>query len=185
MAPRSPVEPKPDQYAMARLVLSRIAHPVAITAAAHGGERSCGTSTLMYVSLAPAMVAIAEHPGSRTARLIRESGQFSVSLLHDSQQDLAAAAGKSAPGPDKFATLGIPVAEPPEGFTAPGVAGSIAILWCRVTQSMETGDHRLYVGELAAHVIDERDVSALLRYRRRYMRSGQWTSEESPEGYPT
>ena len=185
MAPRSTAEPHADQYAIARLVLSRIAHPVAIIGAAHGSERSCGTGTLMYVSLAPAMIAIAEHHGSRTARLIRESGQFSVSLLHDSQQELAAAAGKSAAGPDKFATLRIPVAEPPEGLSAPAVAGSIAILWCRVTQSIETGDHRLFVGEVAAHLIDERRVDPLLRYRRRYMRSGHWTSDESPEGYPT
>jgi flavin reductase (DIM6/NTAB) family NADH-FMN oxidoreductase RutF len=139
----------------------------------------------MYVSLTPAMIAIAEHHGSRTSRLIRESDQFSVSLLHDSQQDLAAAAGKSAAGPDKFATLRIPVVEAPEGLSAPAVAGSIAILWCRVAQSIETGDHRLFVGEVAAHQIDERRLDPLLRYRRRYMRSGHWTSEESPEGYPT
>ncbi|MGH2490355.1 MAG: flavin reductase family protein, partial [Candidatus Limnocylindria bacterium] len=173
-------------YAIARLVLSRIAHPVAIIGAAHGAERSCGTGTLMYVSLSPAMVAIAEHHGSRTTRLIRLSGQFSVSLLHDSQQDLAAAAGKSAAGPDKFVTLRIPVAEPPAGLSAaPAVAGSIAILWCRVVRSVETGDHLLFVGAVAAHQIDERRVDPLLRYRRRYMRSGHWTSEESPEGYPT
>lgn len=185
MASRSPTKAQADTYAIARLVLSRIAHPVAIIGAAHGGERSCATGTTMYVSLSPAMVAVAEHHGSRTTRLIRDSGQFSVSLLHDSQQDLAAAAGKSAPGPDKFATLGVPVAEPPDGLAAPAVAGSIAILWCRVAQSIETGDHRLFVGEVAAHQIDERRVDPLLRYRRRYMRSGHWTSEESPEGYPT
>jgi flavin reductase (DIM6/NTAB) family NADH-FMN oxidoreductase RutF len=178
-------EPKTDAYAIARLVLSRIAHPVAIIGAAHADERSCATGTTMYVSLSPAMVAIAEHHGSRTTRLIKESGQFSVSLLHDSQQDLAAAAGKSAAGPDKFATLHIPVAEPPEGLAAPGVAGSIAILWCRVAQAVETGDHLLFIGEVAAHHVDERRVDPLLRYRRRYMRSGHWTSEESPEGYPT
>lgn len=185
MASRSPTKAQADPYAIARLVLSRIAHPVAIIGAAHDAERACATGTLMYVSLAPAMVAIAEHHGSRTTRLIRESGQFSVSLLHDSQQDLAAAAGKSAAGPDKFATLRIPVAEPPDGLTAPAVAGSIAILWCRVARSIETGDHELFVGEVAAHLIDERRVDPLLRYRRRYMRSGHWTSEESPEGYPT
>jgi flavin reductase (DIM6/NTAB) family NADH-FMN oxidoreductase RutF len=178
-------ETKDDIYAIAKLVLSRIAHPVSITAAAHGDERSCGTSTLMYVSHSPAMVAIAEHPGSRTSRLIRDSREFSVSLLHDSQQDLAAAAGKSAPGPDKFATLRIPVVEPPKGLLAPAVAGSIAIMWCRVVHSVQTGDHQLYVGEVVAHHIDDRKVDPLLRYRRRYMRSGHWTSEESPEGYPT
>jgi len=174
-----------DTYAIARLVLSRIAHPVAIIGAAHAGERSCATGTTMYVSLSPAMLAIAEHHGSRTARLIRDSGEFSVSLLHDSQQELAAAAGKSAAGPDKFVTHRIPVVEAPEGLSAPAVAGGLAILWCRVVRSVETGDHVLVVGEVAAHQIDERKVDPLLRYRRRYMRSGHWTSEESPEGYPT
>src|SRR3982074_1572541 len=95
---------KSDNYAIARLVLSRIAHPVAIIGAAHGAERSCATGTTMYVSVSPAMIAVAEHHGSRTTRLVRESGQFSVSLLHDSQQELAAAAGKSGGGPGKVAT---------------------------------------------------------------------------------
>lgn len=174
-----------DTYALARLLLSRIAHPVAIIGAAHGGERSCATGTTMYVSLSPAMLAIAEHHGSRTTRLIRDSGEFSVSLLHDSQQELAVAAGRSAAGPDKFATLKIPVVEPPEGSHAPAVAGSVANMWCRVASSIETGDHLLFVGEIVAHQIDDRRWDPLLRYRRRYTRIGHWTSEESPEGYPT
>ena len=174
-----------DVYDLARQVLTPIAHPVSITAAAHEGERSCGTSTLMYVSHAPPMIAIAEHPGSRTARLIRDSGEFSVSLLHDSQQDIAMAAGKSAPGPDKLATLRIAAIEPPAGLRAPGIAGSIAVLWCRVTQSMPTGDHQLFVGEIVAHHLEETRWDPLLRYRRRYFRLGHWTSDESPEGYPT
>ncbi len=185
MAPGAAAGPTADSYALARTLLSLIAHPVAIIGAAHGGERSCATGTTMYVSLSPAMVAIAEHHGSRTTRLIRESGEFSVSLLHDSQQDLAAAAGTSAQGPDKFATLRIPIAEPPAGFAAPGVAGSVAVMWCRVARSIETGDHLLFVGEVGAHAVDERRVDPLLRYRRRYSRIGHWTSEESPEGYPT
>ena len=173
-----------DRYAAAKLVLSRIAHPVAIIAAAHGGERSCATGTVMYVSLAPPMLAIAEHPGSRTARLIQGSREFSVSLLHDSQQDLAVAAGHSAEGPDKFVALKIPVAEQP-GFTAPAVEGSLAMIWCRVREELPTGDHILFVGEVVGAVTDERKVDALLRYRRRYLRLGHWTSGESPEGYPT
>ncbi len=174
-----------DVYELARTVLSRIAHPVAIIGAAHDGQRSCATGTAMYVSLSPAMIAIAEHPGSRTARLIKDSGEFSVSLLHDSQQDIAVAAGKSAAGPDKFATLKIHAVEAPSGLRAPGVDGSIAILWCRVAHSTPTGDHQLYVGEIVAHRIDEKRWDPLLRYRRRYSRLGHWTSDESPEGYPT
>lgn len=174
-----------DVYELARKVLAPIAHPVSVTAAAHAAERSCGTSTLMYVSHAPPMIAIAEHPGSRTARLIRESGEFSVTLLHDSQQDIAASAGKSAPGPDKFATLKIRTVEAPDGLHAPGVDGGIAVLWCRVVHSVPTGDHELFVGEVVAHHVDERHWDPLLRYRRRYFRIGHWTSDESPEGYPT
>ncbi|HKW78535.1 MAG TPA: flavin reductase family protein [Candidatus Limnocylindria bacterium] len=174
-----------DRYAVARTVLSRIAHAVAIVGAAKGDERGCGTGTAMYVSLDPAMIAIAEHTGSRTTRLIQETGEFSVSLLHDSQQDLAVAAGRSAAGPDKFATLKIRTVEAPAGLHAPGVAGAVAILWCKVVNTVETGDHLLFVGEIVQHQVDERRWDPLLRYGRRYFRLGHWTSDESPEGYPT
>src|SRR5437667_12869768 len=107
------ISSKTDRYAAAKLILSRITHPVAIIGAAHNGERSCATGTVMYVSHVPPMLAIAEHPGSRTTRLIKASGEFSVSLLHDSQQEFAIAAGRSAEGPDKFAALKIPVADQP------------------------------------------------------------------------
>lgn len=173
-----------DRYAAAKLVLSRIAHPVAIIGAAHGDERSCATGTVMYVSHSPAMVAIAAHPGSRTCRLIQQSRKFSVSLLHDAQQDLAMAAGRSAEGPDKFAALKIPVSEL-SGDMPPGVDGSLAMLWCKVTDERTTGDHILFVGEIVAGITNDRKIDALLRYRRRYMRMGHWTSEEAPEGYPT
>jgi flavin reductase (DIM6/NTAB) family NADH-FMN oxidoreductase RutF len=184
VSPRRSREIEQDSYDVARRVLSRIPHPVVIVGAAHAGQRSCATATVMYVSHAPAMVAIAEHPGSRTTRLIQASGEFSVSILHDAQQDLATAAGKSAEGPDKFATLKIPVARHASSAT-PGVEGSIAILWCRVVHSQPTGDHVLFVGELIDSVVNDRKFDALLRYRRRYMRMGHWTSEEAPEGYPT
>ena len=178
------VETKPDAYATAKRVLSQIPHPVVIVGAAHGGERSCATSTTMYVSHVPAMIAIAEHPGSRTTRLIQASGEFSVSILHDAQQELAVAAGHSAQGDDKFAALGIPVLTRP-GSEIPAVEGSVANIWCRVRESHPTGDHILFVGEVVDAFVNERKFDALLRYRRRYMRMGHWTSEEAPEGYPT
>ena len=177
--------PAKDRYDVARRVLSRIAHAVTIVGAAKGAERGCATGTTMYVSLSPAMIAIAEHKGSRTTKLIQETGEFSLSLLHDSQQDIAVAAGKSADGPDKFATLKIRTVEAPAGFHAPGVEGSVAIMWCRVKEVVETGDHLLFVGEIGAHHVDERRTEPLLRYRRRYSRIGHWTSDEAPEGYPT
>jgi flavin reductase (DIM6/NTAB) family NADH-FMN oxidoreductase RutF len=175
-----------DRYTVARTVLSRIPHGVAIVGAADGAERSCATGTAMYVSFVPPMIAIAEHPGSRTCKLIQRSGAFSVSFLHASQQDIAERAGRSAEGPDKFASLKIrPREAPPDSGGAPAVAGSMAVLWCVVRDSRESGDHVLITGEVKAHDVDSAKIDALLRFRRRYAHMGHDTSEESPEGYPT
>ena len=175
-----------DRYAVAREALSRIPHGVAIIGAADGPERSCATGTAMYVSFVPPMVAIAEHPASRTCKLIQASGAFSVSFLHASQQDIAERAGRSADGPDKFATLKVKPLEAPAGAGgAPGVAGSITVLWCTVRDSRESGDHVLFTGEVVAHEVDPEKIDALLRFRRRYAHIGHETSVEAPEGYPT
>jgi flavin reductase (DIM6/NTAB) family NADH-FMN oxidoreductase RutF len=175
-----------DRYAVAREVLSRIPHGVAIIGAADGADRSCATGTAMYVSFEPPMIAIAEHPGSRTCKLIQRSGAFSVSLLHAAQQDVAERAGHSAEGPDKFAALKIRAIEAPaDAGGAPAVAGSIAVLWCTVRTTSETGDHLLFTGEVLAHRVDAAKIDALLRYRRRYAHIGHETSVEAPEGYPT
>jgi len=175
-----------DNYALARTVLARIPHGVAIIGAADGPERSCATGTAMYVSFDPPMLAIAEHPGSRTCKLIQRTGAFSVSFLHSSQQDIAERAGHSAEGPDKFVSLKIkPLEAPADSGGAPAVAGSIAVMWCKVRDVSETGDHLLFTGEVVAHRIDEAKIDALLRYRRRYAHIGHETSVEAPEGYPT
>ena len=177
----------PDRYAVARAALSRIPLGVAIIGAADGGERSCATGTAMYVSFVPPMVAIAEHPGSRTCKLIQRTGSFSVSFLHASQQDIAERAGHSGGDePDKFKSLRIPTVEAPVGAGhVPAVAGSIAAMWCAVRDSRESGDHILFTGEVTAHEVDPDKVDALLRFARRYAHIGHRTSDESPEGYPT
>src|SRR5438046_10566741 len=112
-----------DRYAVARTALSRIPHGVAIIGAADGAERSCATGTAMYVSFVPPMVVIAEHPGSRTCKLTQRSGAFSAPSTHPSTPDIAERAGKSAEGPDKFATLRIkPLEAPADSARAPPAA---------------------------------------------------------------
>jgi flavin reductase (DIM6/NTAB) family NADH-FMN oxidoreductase RutF len=76
------------------------------------------------------------------------------------------------------------VLAPPEGFDVPGVAGSIAVIWCRVTTSQSVGDHMLFTGDVV-HAELPTAGPALLRHQRRYARLGEWLSEEAPEGYPT
>ncbi len=175
-----------DRYALAKTALAQLPHPVVVIGAAADGERSCATGTAMYVSHAPAQVVIALHPGSHTAKLIDSSKEFSISVLTQAQQDVAEAAGRSGPpGQDKLTALRIPVADPPAGVSAPAVAGSVAVLWCRVVHRVPTGDHVIHIGEVVAHRTDPTKLDALLRFRRRYFNIGHWTSDESPEGYPT
>lgn len=155
--------------------------PVAVIGAADGIDRSCATGTLMYVSLVPPQVAITLHPGSRTFALIRATGEFSASLLSTHQLDVATEAGRPGRGRDKFAATGIPVLDAPAGFAAPGVAGSIAVLWCHVKAQVETGDHVLMVGVVAHHVTLDETGLQLLRVARRYAALGPWLSDQASD----
>ena len=173
-----------DRYAPATAALSSIAMPVVVVGAAEGGERSCATGTVMYTSLVPPEVAIALHPGSRTCGLVRAAGEFSISILGEDQRDVADRAGRSAPGPDKLAATGIEPVEAPSGFAAPGVAGSIAVLWCRVTREVETGDHVLVIGRVEEHRSLGSTAVPLLRTARRYAALGGWRSDATDDRYP-
>ncbi|MGH2465629.1 MAG: flavin reductase family protein [Candidatus Limnocylindrales bacterium] len=175
---------EPGRYAPATAALSAITMPVTIIAAGDGIERACATATLMYVSLLPTQVAVALNFGSRTCRLVRATGEFSASILSTAQLELASLAGRSGRGRDQFDGGWIPPLAPAPGFTAPGVDGSIAVLWCRVAQEVVTGDHLLVVGTVEQRLgLDEAGVP-LVRVGRRYMAVGAPLSEPAPEGYP-
>jgi flavin reductase (DIM6/NTAB) family NADH-FMN oxidoreductase RutF len=179
------LEPTPGgRYAPATAALSPIAMPVVIVGAADGARRSCATATVMYVSLAPPQIAVALHPGSRTTVLVRATGELSISMLATDQLDVAVRAGRSGRESDKFAAAAIPVQEPPAGFAAPAVAGSLTILWCRVTHEIETGDHVLVIARVEDHLSGATPGGQLLRADRRYAALGDWLSGVAPENYP-
>lgn len=176
-----------DRYGTAKQALSTIPLAVVLIGAADDSARGCATGTAMYVSFAPPRLAIALHPGSRTAALVRASRRFSVSVLDAGQVDLAMRAGRGGGGADKFAELGVDVVVGP-GAT-PALAGSLAVVWCSVLEETVVGDHILIVGEVEAwdrRTMDLPDApQALVRHRRRYASMGAWASDEAPEGYPT
>lgn len=190
-----------DPVAMRRPVsaaaLSRIAMPVVVVTAVHDGARSCATATVMYVSLSPVIVAVAMHPGSRTMALVRASGELSVSVLASDQVQTAVAAGRGATGSDKLTELGLQVVPPPRGFAAPGLAGALAILWCRVHELRPTGDHLLVLagveaaepdlertGSGAGAALPNADGMPLIRYERRYAGLGAPILDEATDRYP-
>jgi len=139
--------------------------PVAIIAAAAGEDRSCSTGTVSYVSFEPPLVAVPLAARGRTAELARRSGELSVSLLEQGQAELAVRASRSSGG-DKFAEQEIPPLDAPAGLLAPAVAGSSAVLWCRVVGEHAHGSASLFVAEICTHL--EGGGSPLVRYERQY-----------------
>lgn len=176
-----------DRYAVALAALAEVPLAVVVLGAAHGGERSCATGTAMYVSFAPPRLAVALHPGSTTCRLIESSGAFSVSVLRADQLDVAVAAGRSAPGTDKFAALGLATRDCAEQPGVPALADAAFVAWCRVTDRLPTGDHVLLVGEVVAFVPVTGEVvpPPLMRHQRRYVSLGASLTDAAPDGYPT
>lgn len=161
--------------------LAQIAMPVAVVAAASGGARSCSTGTLTYVSYSPPLVATPLNAGSRTYALLRESGQFSLSLLAADQAELAVRAASPSED-DKFTEQSIPVHEPPPGLAAPGVEGAVTILWCGLESVSEAGAYVLCVGRIRDSLSNGK--RPLLRYAHRYHELGADVSVEVEARYP-
>ncbi len=87
--------------------------PVVVVAASNGQGTACATSTTSYVSVQPPVLSVALTPASRTARMVAETGRFSVSVLTVGQADLAYRAGRPSTEPDKLAAAGIAPEYPP------------------------------------------------------------------------
>lgn len=171
--------------------------PVVVVAASNGQETACATSTTSYVSVQPPVLSVALAPASRTARMVSETGRFSVSVLTVGQADLAYRAGRPSTEPDKLAAAGIapeyPPGESPAGPPAaspPGVSGASAVLWCEVADTVTVGDHQVIFGRVTAFrgaggsPQDQGSDGLLLRHQRRYLGTGPAVTPAVADGYP-
>lgn len=115
----------------------------------HSGDRLNGM-TAAWVSRAseqPFMVMAAIYKSNFSHDLIRESGIFAVNYLKEGRQDLAAHFGcQSGRDVDKFATISY--------FTdvtgAPILKDTLAYLDCRVVGELDSGDHTIFLAEVAS-----------------------------------
>lgn len=98
--------------------------------------------------------------------MVEESGVFAVSILEESQADLAERfAGRVSDGEDRFA--GVPYDTAATG--APIPAGCLAYVDCRVVSSHVEGTHTLFIGRVVAGGIRSAG-RPLLYYSRGYRR---------------
>ncbi len=102
-------------------------------------------SWLTQTSFEPPLVMIASKKANATDRLVREGGIFSVNILGDNQKDLA----EHFFQPRQRTGSKLGDVHFHQGATgAPILDEALAFVECRVVETIEKGDHTIYLGEV-------------------------------------
>ena len=137
-------------------------------------KKEDGTTNVMalswwtYVSNHPATVCVCTSDRGLTGTLIRETGEFCLSMPDESIKDAAFSCGTcSGRDRDKAAEFGIEF-EDGETVSVPHVKNSALVLECKLTNTVSAGDHTMYIAEVTGILADRdrRPVFAADGYRR-------------------
>ena len=156
----------PDEY---RRVMGRLATGVTIVTTRAGDDVHGTTmSAVCSVSLQPQLVLVCVDHESDIHALIRESGVFAINVLHEGQADLAIELSHKGT-PEQQAAHRLENLPHRNGETgAPLLEDSLAHVECRVENTVEAGDHTIYVGAVVAADMNPRIERPLLHYEGRY-----------------
>lgn len=115
-----------------------------------GGTNVMAISWWNYASNHPATITACLSMKGYSGQCIQKSGHFGLSVVGPQLKDAAMSAGaRSGLGRDKAGELGIPL-ESCEGFSQEMVSGSRLWISCNLKDTLQVGDHILYVGEVEA-----------------------------------
>lgn len=133
-----------------------VPRPIAWVASmdAAGHDNLAPHSFFTVASVEPPMVAFTSVGEKDTLRNIRATGEFTVSLApEDLFEQVNATATDFPPGSSEFDAAG--VAREPALTVAPSrVAGSPAVLECRLHQVLPVGDCYMVIGEVTLAAVD-------------------------------
>ena len=109
----------------------------------------------MPVSMKPPLIAVAIGNSRHTNAVIKHAGEFVLSFLSEDQANLARYFGtKSGRDTDKFGTIRCETV-PADKIDNRLIRDAVANFECVVKQTVETGDHTIFIGEIVcAHVTD-------------------------------
>jgi flavin reductase (DIM6/NTAB) family NADH-FMN oxidoreductase RutF len=117
-----------------------------LTSEASDGRVAAATvNWVTQASFEPPLVAVGVKVGSATHEVIQESGAFALNVLGKTQQTVAFAFFKP-PERDGDTIAGEPFSSGRSGSPILGVAA--AFVDCRLTDTVERGDHSLFIGEV-------------------------------------
>lgn len=149
-----------------RRVMGHFPTGVTVVTSRHADGRPCGLTVNAFcsVSLDPAQVLICVETDADSHRCIRDSGNFVVNILEEDRGE-----GLSR----RFSTWGLEnkfqgVAFRAESSSAPILEAALAWLECRVSQSVSSGDHTIFIGDVLD--ADAHEGRPLVYYRGGYGR---------------
>lgn len=117
---------------------------------ADGQANAIGLGWWMFTSWDPIHLAISVGHGKYSYKCLEEVPEFVLCFPAEDQARGAWICGKkSGHDGDKMAQTGFELI-PSLEVTPPTIAGSTVALECKVEQTIDTGDHRLYTGPVVA-----------------------------------
>ena len=114
---------------------------VVVTIDLHGQRVGLTVASLVSLSLEPPLVGVAIRKDAALNELLREAGQFAVSVLADGQDGLAQHFARGVPPIALWENVSLRDVDGP-----PQLEGAAGWLRCRTTDVHETGDHTFFVG---------------------------------------
>jgi flavin reductase (DIM6/NTAB) family NADH-FMN oxidoreductase RutF len=124
---------------------------VLVTCMGKEGEPNIITlSWAMPTSLRPPMVAISVGAGRYSHDLIKESGEFVINIpTKDIESDTWICGTTSGRNVDKFKETNL-TTEKSKKVNAPSIKECPINIECKVKESIKSGDHTIYIGEVVA-----------------------------------
>ncbi len=129
-----------------RAVLGRFPAGVAVVTVELDGQRlGLTVASLVSLSLQPPLVGVAVRRDAALHELLREAGEFAVSMLAAGQEHLAQHFARGVPPIALWERIPLRDAAGP-----PQLDGAVGWLRCRTTAEHGTGDHTFFAGEVLA-----------------------------------
>jgi flavin reductase len=134
-----------DRGAEQRALFRRWPTGVSVVVAEAGGRRAGLTvNSLVSLSLDPPLVGISLARSASLFEVLRDAGEWSVSMLAGDQEHLAQHFARSVPPIALW--NGIPVRDDDPRL----IAGAAGWLVARTVDEVRTGDHTFFVGEIVS-----------------------------------
>ncbi len=126
-----------------------------------GSVHGMTASSVTSVSLDPPLVLAVIGETRQSHLLIENNGRFGMSILDESQSDIALHFASPA---EKRGDLDASSLTDLEGM--PVISGSIAAMNCRITAAHTAGDHTVFIGEVESIQVD--DGNPLVWFQRQF-----------------